>query len=64
MVQSAPHTDTFEDRNRRFYVTLHFNNFVKWVTWYFEEGVVALQRGWCGTLKRVLWHFKEGGMVL
>ena len=23
--------------------------------WYFEEGGVVLRRGWCGTLKRVMW---------
>ena len=30
---------------------------------YFKEGGVVLQRGWCGTLKRVIWYFEEGGVV-
>ena len=39
--------------------------------WYPEEaGMVlaycgaVLLRGWCGTLKRVVWYFEEGGLVL
>ena len=28
-----------------------------------DQGVV-LWRGWCGTLKMVVWYFEEGGMVL
>ena len=38
--------------------------------WYFEEGVVVLWRGWCGSLKglcgtwkRVARFFEEGGVV-
>ena len=29
----------------------------------FEYGVVVLLRGWCGTLKRVMWYFEDGGVV-
>ena len=29
------------------------------MVWYFEEGSVVLCRGWCGTLKRVVWYFEE-----
>ena len=39
--------------------------------WYFEEGCVALWRGLCGTLKRVVWHLEDdcvalenGGVIL
>ena len=39
--------------------------------WYFEEGFMyfevggeVLCRGWCGTLKRVMWYFEEGGVLL
>ena len=39
-----------------------------WSGMYLEEGGVILWRGWwrgwCGTLKRVVWYFKEGSMVL
>ena len=31
---------------------------------YFEECCVVLWRGWCGTLKSVVWYFEEGGVVL
>ena len=31
---------------------------------YFEEGGMVLWRGWYGTLKRVMWYFGEGGMVM
>ena len=24
---------------------------------------VVLLRGWCGTLKRLMWYFEEGGML-
>ena len=31
--------------------------------WYIQEGDVVHWRGWCGTLKRVVWYFEEGGVV-
>ena len=34
------------------------------VVWYIEQGGVVLLRGWCGTLKMVLCHFEEVGVVL
>ena len=30
----------------------------------FGYGTFLSQRGWCVTLKRVVWFFEEGGMVL
>ena len=29
----------------------------------FKEGGMVLSRGLCGTLKRVVWYFEEGGVV-
>ena len=28
--------------------------------YYFVEGSMVLCRGWCATLKRVVWYFEEG----
>ena len=28
------------------------------------QQLMVFRRGWCGTLKRVVWYFEEDGMVL
>ena len=37
---------------------------MKRVVCYFEEGDVVLLKGWDATLKRVVWHFEGGGVLL
>ena len=36
----------------------------RYYSWYFEEGGVVLCRSWCGTLKRPVGYFEDGGGVL